>query len=220
MIKHPDYQRWLQKPWWRLDDAVLLVLGIDPESQHHPRRRPKEGGLRMKVSTLPNIFWDFLDTAMKSEGRDLNVIEYSGEGALGATHAKVRPLVFVKWAQKLGYLIPCKLLEYIGETEPEAVSETEDPEQGIEQSLIRISVPKKKDAWFEMMRDGALAYERKHGRTPSQSQLWLWLTSNPPAEFSAKYDERKKVLKTTDGILSRDNFNKRYGNYYPSNKGQ
>lgn len=116
----PDYQHWLSKSEWFLDDAALLVLGVDPNSYPRPRVDPGYVGqpLRMK-STPPPPFWKLLHAAMDAEGRELSVLEYSSERVWGMECAKVQPAAFVYWAEQAGYGIPNELANLLGEQEPQ-----------------------------------------------------------------------------------------------------
>lgn len=163
----------------------------------------------------PNVFWNYLDAAMKSEGRDFDVLEYSSESVSGTSYAKVEPIKFVKWADKRGINVPGELLKLLEYSDTDVADEMKGNGKE-EKKIIMIQTPERKDDWFDVIRDGAVAYENKHGCTSSQIQLWSWLVSNPPAEYSIHYDESKKVLKMPGGnTLGRENFNKRYDRYYP-----
>lgn len=208
MTTRPDYSHWLRKPAWRLDDAVLLVLGIDPGSYPSPLIRPSGANLRMRRSP-PNVFWDFLDVAMKSEGRDLDVLEYSSESVSGTSYANVPLVAFMNWAKHASCKIPDELVHLLDEPEQRQRS-------GEKKGITPIKEPKRKDYWFNVIHDAIKLFEKDKGCTPSKSELWRAMVASPPGDYGIEYNERKKALKFPGSTpLDRENFNKRYTRYYP-----
>ena len=90
----PNYEGWLRKDVWALGDAVCLLLNVEP--------------LERKSFTYNNRkfkrdYPDALDTASKASGRTL---EIEPAYYVGSTVPKVKPDVFIKWAEVKGYEIP------------------------------------------------------------------------------------------------------------------
>ena len=90
MIKRPNYQYWLYKPVWRLHQAVALFIGFDPENMPDPHLYPREYA----------EFRDLLSTATISVEQDILRVE--GWPKDRRPGMEVRPLVFLRWAQKTG----------------------------------------------------------------------------------------------------------------------
>ena len=113
MIKQPDYSSWLRKTYWRLDEAVALMLGIDPR-----QRLYKHGNQKQYEE-----YNERLDTATRSEGTDLqtrtSTFQHPMVELFGTDYAQVDPATFVQWANTKGYDIPDELLRLLDSDESE-----------------------------------------------------------------------------------------------------
>ncbi len=113
MIKSPDYLSWLRKPYWLLDEAVALMLRIDPK-----QRIDKYGNEKQYEE-----YHEMLDTATRSEGTDLqtrtSTFQHPMVELFGTDYAQVDPATFVQWANTEGYDIPDELLRLLDSDESE-----------------------------------------------------------------------------------------------------
>ncbi len=204
MIKQPDYSSWLRKPYWRLDEAVALMLGTDP------RQRPEKYGNQKQYDE----YNEMLETATRSEGIDLQTLTSTSHHPMvelfGTNYAKVDPATFVQWANTKDYCVPGELSHLLDEPE-------QQQQRGEKEGLVPINKPKRKDDWFDAICEAVKVFEAANERTPSQSELWQALVTNPPASYGIEYDREKKQLNMPGGNpMDRENFSKRYGRYYPN----
>jgi len=82
--------------------------------------------------------------------------------------------------------------------------------------IVRIHEPERKDDWFNVIHDAIKVFEKDKGHTPIKSELWGILVNNPPSIYGIEYDKTKKALVIPgSSSMDRENFNKRYGRYYP-----
>ena len=95
-----DYEDWLQWELWPLDVAVLLLHGIDPDSE--------QGELckrRFKSDKIPE---DEIQRRVKATFRKVDnaicayKLPYNRGNGVG-------PLVFLQWAKSKGFALPEKL---------------------------------------------------------------------------------------------------------------
>jgi hypothetical protein len=82
--------------------------------------------------------------------------------------------------------------------------------------IILMHEPKKKDEWFDALRDCIGAFEQEKGYTPNETQLWVRLKTNPPEDYGIEWGARRKeLIMGCDETLDRENFGRRYRRLYP-----
>jgi len=103
-----NYRRWIRKPTWYLNEAVALMLAIEPG----------QGISEYRDRDLYGKYADMLDTALRSEGQDLDVLTNTFRHPLcelfDTRYATVRPSTFLSWAKSIGYRLPEPLLPLLG----------------------------------------------------------------------------------------------------------
>lgn len=119
MLKPADYTKWKRKTTWRLHEAVALMLGIEPH------QKIQEG------DQVYSDYWDMLDTARRSERKDLRTTGRTTVNNYVEIYASVEPAYFLKWAKGKGYEIPEELVDLLDspEMQPESVEESEPLEK-------------------------------------------------------------------------------------------
>ena len=104
----PNYSHWAIMDFWRLDEAVCLLLDIDPKNKDAQLRSSKE---------LENKFDELLTVALRAEGNSLIVSSKTltrhvnwGDGVV---YARVTPDTIKKWGKSKGYELPELLLRLL-----------------------------------------------------------------------------------------------------------
>jgi len=102
----PNYENYKKKDIWKLQDAVCLLINVNPLEKERAFYNDKK---------IKGVYLDILDTAEKAEDRRM-FVERDYYSAF--RDAEVWPEKFIKWANSKGYEIPEPLLylpEYVEE---------------------------------------------------------------------------------------------------------
>lgn len=87
-------------------------------------------------------------------------------------------------------------------------------------AIVPIKMPQRVDDWAWCISDTAKSFERRHGYTPNEAQLWCHLIKSPANGYEIDRDSRGKqvTLSLSGRSLTRDGFGDRYKLYYPMPK--
>lgn len=95
LVKHGSnvqYEKWLRRDTWRLNEAALIFVGLDPKYIH------KSPSRLTKMDAEYDEYDDILDTALRAEGRSLKVESPTFFDGVEYIYAEVSPQIFVEWA--------------------------------------------------------------------------------------------------------------------------
>lgn len=113
----PNYARWLKYDVWSLEEAICILLNVDPEMRAYGSQ----------VQGFNESYSETLMVASKAEGRTLTFEtpseqtdpEYCGYIFLG----RVLPKTFITWAKQKDYKIPGRLLYLLDDAEENTATE-------------------------------------------------------------------------------------------------
>jgi hypothetical protein len=94
----PNHAQWLRRDLWRIDHAVCLLRNVEPE---------EAANLLSLMDGFKALYTGDIQTVLSAENISLDIEgpESHGEG-LSIQYSKVRPKVFIQWADSKGYEIP------------------------------------------------------------------------------------------------------------------
>ena len=158
----PNYEDWLRKDIWELEDAACLLLKVEPL---------KKERLILKSRKFKSSYLAILDTAEKAIDRTLeiesNIYNYFG-------YAEVKPNVFIKWANVKGFEIPPPLqymLDATDEAEKPSAQETKSISSLEPLTTAPELLKNAVDAWSRIWKKEEL------GINPGQKKIIPWLVS-------------------------------------------
>lgn len=113
-IEPANYLSWIRKDYWRLDEAVSLMLGMEPGQQldkYRDQQRYDE-------------YKEMLETTLRCEAESLEVLAGTHSHPMfevfDTDYAQVKPTTFVQWANTKGYCVPDELSQLLHSNEPES----------------------------------------------------------------------------------------------------
>ena len=123
----PDYVDWFRRGYWRINEAVSLLLNAAPD---------KTDELKELDENFRKEYEKILAVAKTVEGIELFVI---GKGSFstssGSYYAKVPPENFVRWAQTNKYEIPKPLLDFLDDHDEKRSAEVESKDEKYQSPL-------------------------------------------------------------------------------------
>ena len=141
MVRKANYAVWLRKDRWYLDEAVALLLDIDPITATEIH----EGAPQY------DEYRNILNTARRCEGISLEVMLRTSLGGARIVYAVVNPAVFVKWAKGKGYSLPEELAHLSDEPESVENAPVEEKLDSRERTnLLRIIAVLAKEAGLDL----------------------------------------------------------------------
>ena len=105
----PDYGYWSKRDLWQVNEAIELIVGLDPS-------RNKERDYRHNYSSTYRQIAGIAETAL--EAGNLKPYEI-WENQKAWEYRRVKPSVFLKWAKSKELCIPDELLSLLDVAEPE-----------------------------------------------------------------------------------------------------
>ncbi len=94
----PNHAQWLRRDLWRIDHAVCLLRNVEPE---------EAANLFSLMDGFEALYTGDIQTVLSAENISLDIEGTESHGAgLSIQYSKVRPKVFIQWANSKDYEIP------------------------------------------------------------------------------------------------------------------
>ena len=171
----PNYENYKKKDIWILQDAVCLLINVNPLEKKRIFDRNKK---------IRDEYFDILDTAEKAEDRRMFVKKdyYSG-----FRDAEVWPEKFIKWANSKGYAIPEPLLFLLHEkVDVDITSASNEVEVQLKHApeLLKIAIEAWKRVWVD----------KELGEKPGQKKIIPWLQDEFKGSQNRNISDRESRL--------------------------
>lgn len=227
---------------WHLNEAVQLIENIDPEESvitgevHNFRF---ESITLINGDTIPKLDPDTLVPMHFCEEpecehcervySELSAYQQRCKATLRLIEKRSENLSFAspkQWLDRaalnnlrpawLDWVISCELLPSTQDEKHLTTKHCIDKNisrSNLEKQLIKMIIPKRKDEWFEVIRECVFDFENEFKYTPTAMQLWLKLNFNPPKQFVIVSGDGEIYLELKS--LTLDELKRRYKRYYP-----
>ena len=192
----PDYQEYLKRDLWELEDAISLLLNINPNKTDARLRSNKK---------IFKEFDDLTKMVVLSKNRSLLWAKDIMPTNKLRGHFMVEPKIFINWAHSKEYEIPEPLLHLLDEVE----------ESGSKKTFSELfpNFPERQDEWHGSIKEMIYKFKKEYGQFPNKNQAWSYIWKNPPGKYgiTTGKDIYKEVTLLMGGkCLSKSAFNKRW----------
>ena len=125
----PDYYEQLRWDLWELEDAIALLLNIDPK---------KLNSLFLSSSQLCGQYADLTEMAVKSKNRTLALATEIMPTKKNRGHFQVTPKAFINWAHSKSIDIPEPLMQLISNENQKAPLQTNADKSQVDKRVSAI----------------------------------------------------------------------------------
>ena len=175
----PISDDWYKMDKWRLDDAISLLLNVDPRQCGLKRESDDKFNATFKLA---------LKVARSAENDSLEVITETKVADLRVDLAIVEPRKFIKWARSKGYEIPDKLTYLLQQEKNTSLN------GGALERLRNIEYWKSLEGKAVKAINEYPKWSERLNREPKMSDLDDWLNVKSMSDNIREADVLRKVL--------------------------